>query len=117
MSIIRWIISLPLIVGAIFFALEHPDIVSITWSPTQEPIELPLYFVVLIAIGTGFLLGAAITWLSMGNLRKERRQQKKLIKRLEKDIHDADEQLNDYLRSNKKDEQSSNYVEHNKNYD
>lgn len=93
MSFTRWIIALPLIVGAVLFALAHPDIVSITWHPFKPPAKLPLYFVVLVFLGGGFLLGVLITWIGMGKLRHERRQQKKTIRKMEKDINEANEKI------------------------
>lgn len=97
MAIIRWIIALPLIVGAVLFALAHPTPVSITWNPFDPPIELPLYFVVLTFLGVGFLLGAFVAWIGMGKVRKERRKQKKIIKTLEKDIVEANEKIMETL--------------------
>ena len=93
MSFIRWIIALPLIVGAVLFALAHPDIVSVTWHPFKPPAELPLYFVALVFLGGGFLLGVIITWIGMGSLRQERRQQKKTIRKMEKNINEANEKI------------------------
>ena len=93
MAFIRWIIALPIIVGAILFALAHPDPVTVTWNPLQEPIELPLYFVVFMFLGIGFLLGAFMSWVGMSGVRTDRRQQRKTIRKLEKDINEANEKL------------------------
>lgn len=101
MAFIRWIIALPIIVGAVLFALAHPDPVSITWSPFEPKIELPLYFVALVFLGGGFVLGAFIAWIGMGKTRKERRQQKKTIRKLEKDINDANEKMMETLSRHK----------------
>lgn len=103
MTFIRWIIALPLIVGAVLFALAHPDLVSITWNPFAPPVELPLYFVTLMFLGAGFLLGAFVAWLGMGKVRKERRQQRKTIKKLQKDIDDANEKIMEALSQKKTD--------------
>lgn len=93
MAFIKWILAIPLIVGTVLFALAHPTLVSITWNPFKPPIELPLYFVSLCFLGIGFVLGAFITWLGMARIRYERRQQRKKIKKLEKDIHAANEKM------------------------
>ena len=97
MAFIRWIIALPIIVGAILFALAHPEPVMVTWNPLQEPIELPLYFVVFVFLGVGFLLGAFMAWVGMSSVRSERRQQRKTIRKLEKDINEANEKLMETL--------------------
>lgn len=101
MIFLKWILALPFIVGAVLFALAHGDMVTITWSPFEEPVTLPLYFVSLAFLGAGFLLGALIMWLSMGKLRQERRTQKKRIKQLEKDINDANEKVMEILAKQK----------------
>ena len=93
MSLIRWILALPIIVGAVLFALAHPDMVKITWSPFEPPVEFPLYFVALVFLGAGFILGSFVSWLGMSKVRRERRQQKKTIKKLEKDINDANNKI------------------------
>ena len=97
MSILRWIIALPIIVGAVFFALTNPNVVSITWSPIHEPAELPLYFIAMAFLGAGFLLGAFMAWVGMGKTRAERRQLKHENKQLEKDINTANENLTESL--------------------
>jgi uncharacterized integral membrane protein len=85
MAFLRMIFALPLIIGAVMFALAHPEKVLLTYSPLSEPIELPLYFVALAFLGIGFLLGVFCTWLGMGKLRKERRAYKKEVKKLTKE--------------------------------
>lgn len=101
MAFLRWIIALPIVVGAVLFALAHPDNVSVTWSPFEPPVDLPLYFVALVFLGGGFLLGAFVAWLGMSNVRRDRRRQKKEIKRLEKDIDEANKKTVEILAEKK----------------
>ena len=85
MAFLKMIFALPFIVGAVVFALAHPETVTLTYSPLNDSIELPLYFVALTFLGVGFILGAICTWLGMGKLRKERRTFKKEVKTLKKE--------------------------------
>ena len=85
MALLRWIIALPFIIGAVLFALAHPEKVSVTLNPLQDAVELPLYFVALLFLGIGFILGALVAWLGMSQTRKERRQYKKEVKTLTKE--------------------------------
>lgn len=101
MSFIRWILALPIIVGAVLFALAHPDTVSVTWNPFEPPVNLPLYFVALIFLGGGFLLGTFVAWLSMSSVRQDRRRQRKEIKKLEKDIDEANKKIIEVLAEKK----------------
>lgn len=97
MALLKWIIALPFIVGAVLFALEHPQKVPVTFNPFSDPIELPLYFVALMFLATGFLLGAFMAWLGMGKIRKDRRQYKKDIKTLTKENEKLIQEKNELL--------------------
>ena len=101
MSILRWIIALPIIVGVVLFALTNPTLVRITWSPIHDSAELPLYFVALVFLGAGFLLGAFMAWIGMGKTRSERRQLKRDNKQLKKDINESNEKLTEILAKQK----------------
>ena len=85
MVFLKWIFALPFIVGAVLFALEHPQNVPITFNPFTDPIELPLYFVSLMFLGGGFILGAFMAWVGMSKTRQERRAYKKEVKILTKE--------------------------------
>lgn len=91
MAFIRWIIALPFIVGAVLFALANPETVSVTINPFVPPVKLPLYFIALLFLGIGFLLGAIIAWFGMSDVRKEKRAYKKDVKNLTKEIEELKE--------------------------
>lgn len=97
MPIIRWILAFIIIVGAVLFALVNPTPVTFTYSPFHNPKEFPLYFIVLSFLGGGFLLGAFMAWMSMGEIRADRRRLKKENKQLERDINEANEKLTEAL--------------------
>lgn len=85
-TLLAWLLTLPFIIGAVAFALYNPQESTFTFNPFQPPAELPVYVPVLGAVATGFFFGAIMTWAAMGRLRAERREQKKKIKALEKQI-------------------------------
>ena len=85
-TLLAWLLTLPCIVGAIVFALYNADIVPVTISPFQDSVEMPVYAPVLAATAFGFFFGSLMTWAAMGRLRKEKREQAKRIKTLEKEI-------------------------------
>ena len=92
MALLKWIITLPFIAGAILFALAHPEDVTVTLYPLGEDLTLPLYFVSFLFLGVGFILGTIITWFSMGDLRQTKRGQKKEIKALNKKVKTLEEE-------------------------
>ncbi|MEM8832948.1 MAG: LapA family protein [Pseudomonadota bacterium] len=104
MSLLRWIIAFPIIVGVLIFALAHPDLVTVTWSPLHDSFKLPLYFVVLIFLAIGFLLGAFIAWINFLPAFSEKRALKKRVKSLEKDLNESKEKLIEALSKKRDDE-------------
>ena len=97
MVLLKWILTLPFIVGAVLFALANPQIIDLQWTPFNQPITLPLYFIVLFFLAMGFFMGAFMAWIGMSKTRQERRQFKKENKQLERDINDANKKLTEAL--------------------
>lgn len=97
MHILRWIIALPIVIGAVLFALANPQIINLTWSPFHDPRQLPLYTIVLGFLALGFLLGMFMAWVGMHGTRKEKREYKKQTKRLEKELKETNEKLMEAL--------------------
>jgi len=103
MAFFRWILAIPIIVLVILFAFAHPETTSITWSPFHEPKMMPLYFVVIMFLGIGILLGALIAWIGMFPTWREKRQLQKDVRQLEKDLNTANEKLIEELSKEKAD--------------
>ncbi len=108
MALLRWILALPFIAGAVWFALAHPENVSVTVNPVKDPIELPLYFVVLLFLGIGFIFGAFMAWIGMGKTRQERRSFKKEVKNLNKEIEVLKNEKMDLIAKQDKSKLTSN---------
>lgn len=90
-TLLAWLLTLPFIIGAVAFALYNQDVVSVIVNPFHDPLTLPVYVPVLTAIAFGFVFGSLMTWAAMARLRKERREQKKRIKTLEKQLEAANQ--------------------------
>lgn len=88
-TLLAWLLTLPCLAGAIVFAVNNPEPVSIVFNPFREPLLIPVYVPVLTAIAFGFLFGSLMTWAAMGRLRAEKKQQAKRIKTLEKELQVA----------------------------
>lgn len=85
-TLLAWLLTLPFIVAAVTFAVFNDQAVPIIANPLHPPVLMPVYVPVLVAIGFGFLFGSVMTWAGMGKLRKDRRDQKKRIRDLEKKL-------------------------------
>lgn len=90
-TLLAWLLTLPFIIGAVVFAIYNQGMAAVTYNPFHASINLPLYVPVLFAIAFGFVFGSVMTWAAMGRLRKERRDQRKKIKALEKQISAANQ--------------------------
>tara|TARA_R110001592_G_scaffold29350_9_gene106608 strand:- start:26728 stop:27060 length:333 start_codon:yes stop_codon:yes gene_type:complete len=87
MSFVRGIIVLILTLVVAGFAAINTDPVSVMVSPINDPVMVPLYQVALASVALGFIAGALIVWINCGPVRQSKRQQKKEIKNLEKEVN------------------------------
>ena len=90
-TLLAWLLTLPFIIAAIAFALYNQADVAVTVNPFKDAVTLPVYVPVLSAVAFGFVFGSVMTWAAMGRLRKERSDQRKKIKALEKQIANANQ--------------------------
>ncbi len=87
MFILRWIIGFVVTVAAAGFAVLNRHNTEIYWNPVgADVLDVPVWLVALGFMAIGFLLGGFVVWMNSGKVRSERRQQKKEIKKLEKEV-------------------------------
>lgn len=100
-SFFRWIITLPVLIAGFIFAVSNPNSIDIVINPLVEApdgtVSIPVYIIAFVALGIGFLLGIIVLWLSMGKLRLERRQYKKEVKKLEKELSEMSDRISETL--------------------
>jgi uncharacterized integral membrane protein len=85
---IRFIISFPVLVLLVVFALSNPQPVKLGFWPTDYFIQTPLSFAILIGAGGAFLLGALFVWFpALGTAARARRAER-AARRLEAQIAD-----------------------------
>lgn len=90
MGFVRWIIGFLIAILFAGFAAMNRQSVTLYISPVHDPIEWPLFALILGVAAIGFLIGAATVWLNDGKLRREKRQQKRQIKTLEAELKKAE---------------------------
>jgi len=104
-KLLVWLLTLPLLVVVVAFALFHDQSVSITFNPFGAAISVPLYLPVLIAMAFGFMIGTILTWAAGLRVKAEKRALVKKIAALEKDLTlkktytPAPQQRHDYART------------------
>lgn len=86
MSILKWIVGVPLVVLAIAFAVANGEHVTFTYSPIHAPINWPLYALVLCALVLGFVIGSFMTWAAGYQGRADKRALARQNKELQKEL-------------------------------
>lgn len=74
------------------FAVLNRAPVDIVWSPFHPSLSIPLYLICLGLMGAGFFMGGIAVWFSGGKARREKRRQKRQIRKLEKELEIVQEQ-------------------------
>lgn len=91
MILFKSIVVVILTVFAAGFAVLNIEPVLVNISPVHDPVALPLYSIALASLMFGFIAGGAMVWMNMNHVRRDRRQQKKHIKTLEKEVNELKE--------------------------
>lgn len=86
MSLIRTFFGFVTAAALIYFAVANRQSTELYFSPVHDPLQTPLYLIALLFMLIGFILGGLVVWINGGSLRKIKRQQRKAIKNLEKEV-------------------------------
>ncbi len=86
MRLIHWVVTLPLAVIVVLFAVSNRESVTVTVWPLPVRLEAPLYLVVLLALLIGFLVGELIAWINAGRARRLARERARRIDALEREL-------------------------------
>ncbi len=89
MAFFRTIFGFIIAILLIGFAIANRQETALIYSPIHEPLNVPLYLISLIFLAIGFILGGLIVWMNNAPTRKVKRQQRKTIKALEKELSTA----------------------------
>ena len=107
MRLISWLITTPLALAAILFALSNKHDVALHVFLQDVQVQTPLYLIALLPFVIGFIMGGTISWWSQRKHRRKVRQLEKDLKILEKtmekkrhqiDVQDISEEQNSTLR-------------------
>ena len=82
-----------LALAIVIFAVSNRAEISVTFWPLPALLEAPLYLVVLLALGAGFLLGEFVAWINAGRWRREARRRARRIEALERELAATQAQL------------------------
>ncbi len=86
MKRLSWILTLPLMVVAVVFAIANREAVMLDLWPLAMTIQAPLFILVLGSVVVGLLIGAVIAWFSAGATRRRAREARHHADELEREV-------------------------------
>jgi len=81
-----WIVTVPLTLVAVVFAVTNRAGVTLNLWPFGITIEAPLFILVLGSVFIGVLVGGTIAWLSAGATRRRAREAQRRAANLEREL-------------------------------
>lgn len=85
---LSWIITVPLLLIAVIFAVVNRQLVEVRLWPLQLELQAPLFLVVLLSIFIGFILGGIASWMAANRKRNAARRERQRLRRLESEVAD-----------------------------
>ncbi len=89
MRYLSLILTIPVALLAVLFAVSNRGVVTFSLWPTPFTVDAPVYLATLLFLVVGFVLGGAITWLGQGRHRRRGRVMADRVAILERDLKDA----------------------------
>ncbi len=74
MRYLAWIITLPLGLAIVLFAISNREPVALSVWPLQEALQLPVYLAVLVPFVLGLIGGAFVVWVGAAAARRRVRR-------------------------------------------
>ncbi len=81
-----WVVTIPLAVIVVVFAVANREPVVVDIWPLPPVTGLPLFLFILGSFFIGFLVGAAVMWVSAGRYRQRARAARNRVAQLEHDV-------------------------------
>src|SRR2546430_1137075 len=64
MKLLFWIIGVPLLLLAAFFAVANRELVTVSLWPVAEPVDIPLFLAIVTPLYLGVIIGVLAGWWS-----------------------------------------------------
>jgi putative membrane protein len=81
-----WIITIPITVIVVIFALANRQPVQLDLWPFEISFAMPLFLLVLGCLLVGFFVGATVMWVSDGRVRRRERENRSKVRALESEM-------------------------------
>ena len=83
MDRLRWVITLPLAIVLVVFAVNNRETFEVDLWPLGLVVAWPMFIYVFVGVMVGLLLGGLFAWMSAGTTRRIARERKARIRELE----------------------------------
>jgi uncharacterized integral membrane protein len=81
-----WILTLPLIVVVVIFAIANRESTTLDLWPFELSAQLPLFVILLACVVIGMVVGGVATWLSAAPVRRRARRARRQVAELEREL-------------------------------
>ncbi len=85
MKLLFWILGVPLLVVAAFFAVANREVVTVSLWPLAEPMGMPLFVAIVAPLYLGVVIGVIAGWWSGRRSRSRARAEARRADALERE--------------------------------
>lgn len=89
MRYLSWIVTLPIALAAVLFAISNRGGVTLSLWPLPFTLDAPLYLAALLALLAGFMAGGFVVWNSQRRHRRRARRESNRVLFLEREVKEA----------------------------
>jgi uncharacterized integral membrane protein len=86
---LTWIVTLPLTLIVVSFAISNRETASLALWPLPGSIDLPVFVVALVPLALGIVIGGLIDWLMQAGHRRQERRLKRQVGQLEGEVKEV----------------------------
>lgn len=86
MRYVSWIITVPLLLIGVLFAVVNRGPVEISLWPLDIRLQAPLFVIVLLSAFVGFVLGGVAHWSANSRRRRRQREERERVAALEREV-------------------------------
>jgi len=85
MKLVLWIVGLPLLLVAAFFAVANREMVTVSLWPFADPVQVPLFAAIVVPLYAGVVIGGIAAWWSGRRARRRPRREARRADGLDRD--------------------------------
>ncbi|MCW2235802.1 LapA family protein [Azospirillum canadense] len=89
MRFIALIITVPIAIAAVLFAISNRGVVTLSLWPLPFTLDAPVYLATLVALAVGFLAGGIVAWNAQRRHRRRARRSTDRVFYLERELKET----------------------------